>query len=72
MSRICMLNKGSIICIYISLSCMGGVGVVHVNVKDKEKLKNDKYSQRCRLIDSDFIGWPLKSTVLVLRNLKIS
>ena len=23
-------------------------------IKDKEKLKNDKYSQRCQLIDSDF------------------
>ena len=38
-------------------------------IKDKEKLKNDKYCQRCQLIDC---LWPLNSMVLVLRNLKIS
>ena len=42
----------------------------HVAIEDKEMLKNDKYSQRCHMIDSDFM--PSKSMVLVLRNLKIS
>ena len=41
-------------------------------IKCKEKLKNDKYSQRCQMIDSDLCLWPSKSMVLVLRNLKIS
>ena len=27
----------------------------HVAIKYKEKLKNDKYSQRCQMIDSDFM-----------------
>ena len=27
----------------------------HVAFKDKEKLKSDKYSQRCEMIDSDFM-----------------
>ena len=27
----------------------------HVAIKDKEKLKNDIYSQRCQTIDSDFM-----------------
>ena len=27
----------------------------HVAIKDKERLKNDKYSQRCQLIDYDFM-----------------
>ena len=27
----------------------------HIAIKHKEKLKNDKYSQRCQLIDSDFM-----------------
>ena len=27
----------------------------HVAIKDNEKLKNDKYSQRCQMIDSDFM-----------------
>ena len=27
----------------------------HVTIKDKEKLKNDIYSQRCQTIDSDFM-----------------
>ena len=29
-------------------------------VKDKEKLKNDKYSQQCQLIDSDFMPMAFK------------
>ena len=42
-------------------------------IKDKEKLKNDKYSQRCQMIDSDFMPMAFEIyMVLVLRNLKIS
>ena len=44
----------------------------HVAIKDKEKLKNDKYSQRCQMIDSDFMPMALKSMVLALRNLQVS
>ena len=43
----------------------------HVAIKDKEKLKNDKYSQRCQMIDS---AYDLRNLAveLVLRNLKNS
>ena len=34
--------------------------VIYVAINDKEKLKNDKYSQRYQLIDSDFMQGPLK------------
>ena len=44
----------------------------HVAIKDKEKLKNDKYSQRCQLIDSDFMPIAFEYMVLPLRNLKVS
>ena len=40
---------------FITYSNRGSSREEHVAIKDKEKLKNDKYSQRCQMIDSDFM-----------------
>ena len=39
----------------ITYSNRGSSREEHVAIKDKEKLKNDKYSQQCQMIDSDFM-----------------